>query len=103
MSERRKRRKFTKEQKEDAVQMVHTSGESIPTIARDLDLCENSLRRWVKQADIDEGRGPAGALTTEEREEIRKLRKENRILKMERDFLKKATAFFAKETSENSK
>ena len=100
---KRKRRRFTKEQKADAVRMVRTSGESIPAIARDLGLCENSLRRWVKQAEIDDGKGPAGALTTEEREELRQLRKENRTLKMERDFLKKATAFFAKETTENSK
>lgn len=103
MSEKRKRRSFNNEQKADAVRMVRTSGESIPTIARDLDLNENSLRRWVKQADIDEGKGPSGALTTEEIAEIRKLRKEVRVLKMERDFLKKAAAFFAKETSENSK
>ena len=100
---KRKRRRFNKEQKADAVQLVRTSGESIPKIARDLDLCENSLRRWVKQADIDDGKGPAGALTTEQLEELRQLRKENKVLKMERDFLKKATAFFAKETTENSK
>ncbi len=103
MSKKRKRRRFTKEQIEDAVRMVRTSGENIPTIARDLGICENSIRRWVKQADIDDGKGPAGALTTEELEELRRLRKENRVLKMERDFLKKATAFFAKETSETSK
>ncbi len=100
---KRKRRKFTKEQKADAIRLVRSSGESIPTIARDLGLCENSLRRWVKQADIDDGKGPEGALTTKEIEEIRQLRKEVRVLKMERDFLKKATAFFAKETSDNSK
>lgn len=100
---KRKRRTFTKEQKADAVKLVRTSGESIPTIARDLGLPENSLRRWIKQADIDDGQGPAGALTTEQLEELRRLRKENRVLKMERDFLKKATAFFAKENSENSK
>jgi transposase len=103
MSERRKRRRFTKEQKADAVRLVRTSGESIPTLARDLDLPESSLRRWVRQAEIDDGKGPAGALTTDEIEELRRLRKEVRVLKMERDFLKKATAFFAKETSENSK
>ncbi len=103
MSKKRKRRKFTKEQKEDAVRMVRTSGENIPTIARDLGISENCIRRWVKQTDIDDGKGPAGALTTEELEELRRLRKENRVLKMERDFLKKATAFFAKETSETSK
>ena len=86
---KRKRRTFTTEQKADAVRLVRVSGESIPTIARDLNLPENSLRNWVKQAEVDEGRGPTGALTTEEREELRRLRKENRTLTMERDFLNK--------------
>jgi transposase len=93
---KRKRRKFTDEQKADAVRLVRQVG-SIPQVARDLDLTETALRHWVKQADIDEGQGPEGALTTEELEELRKLRRENRTLKMERDFLKKAAAFFAKE------
>jgi len=100
---KKKRRTFTKEQKADAIRLVRVSGESIAQIARDLDLTENSLRNWVKQADIDEGKGPHGALTTEEKEEIRRLRRENHRLRMERDFLKKAAAFFAKETSEDSK
>jgi transposase len=100
---KKKRRKFTKEQKADAVRLVRVSGESLPTVARDLGIGENSLRTWLKQADIDDGKGPLGALTTEEREELRRLRKENRTLKMERDFLKKAAAYFAKEESENSK
>ncbi len=99
----RKRRSFSEEQKADAVRLVRVSGESLSKIARELDLTENSLRNWVRQADIDEGKGPASALTTEEKAEIRRLRKENRILRMERDFLKKATAFFAKQTSEDSK
>jgi|CryGeyDrversion2_1046600.scaffolds.fasta_scaffold262214_2 transposase len=99
----RKRRSFSEEQKADAVRLVRVSGESLSKIARELDLTENSLRNWVRQADIDEGKGPASALTTEEKAEIRRLRKENRILRMERDFLKKATAFFARETSEGSK
>ena len=93
---KRKRRKFTPEQKADAVRLVREVG-SIPQVARDLDLTETSLRDWVKQADIDEGHGPKDALTTEEKAEVRRLRRENRTLKMERDFLKKAAAFFAKE------
>lgn len=100
---KRKRRTFTREQKADAVRLVRTSGEGIPTVARNLGLTENSLRRWVKQADIDDGKGPAGAFTTEELGEIRCLRKEVRTLKMERDFLKKAAAYFAKEESGGSK
>jgi transposase len=93
---RRKRRKFTPEQKADAVRLVRLSG-NLAKVARDLDLTETSLRSWVNQADIDDGRGPDGALTSEEREELRRLRRENRTLEMERDFLKKAAAFFAKE------
>jgi transposase len=63
-----------------------------------LDLTETALRDWVRQAEIDAGRGTTpGALTTEEREELGRLRRENRTLRMERDILKKATAFFAKE------
>ena len=93
---KRKRRKFTDEQKADAVRLVRQVG-SVPQVARDLDLTETALRSWVKQADIDDGHGVEGALTTEEMEELRRLRRENRTLKMERDFLKKAAAFFAKE------
>ena len=70
---------------------------NIAKAARDLDLTETSLRNWIKQAEIDEGQGPEGALTSEELDELRRLRRENRILKEERDFLKKAAAFFAKE------
>lgn len=99
----RKRRSFSEEQKADAVRLVRVSGESISKIARELGLTENSLRNWVRQADIDEGKGPAGAWTTEEKAEMRKLRKELRRVTMERDFLKKAAAFFARETSEGSK
>jgi transposase len=100
---KRKRRKFTKEQKADAVRLVRVSGEPIARIARELDIGENSLRNWVKQADIDDGKGPPGALTSEELAELRRLRKEVRTLKMERDFLKKAAAYFAKEESGGSK
>ena len=93
---RRKRRRFSPEEKADAVRMVRAVG-NLSKVARDLDLTETSLRKWVQQADIDAGKGPEGALTTEELEELRRLRRENRILKMERDFAKKAAAFFAKE------
>lgn len=93
---RRKRRKFTAEQKADAVRLVREVG-NLAKVARDLDLTETSLRSWVTQAEIDEGRGREGDLTSEEREELRRLRRENRTLEMERDFLKKAAAFFAME------
>ena len=67
-------------------------------MARDLDLTETALREWVRRADIDAGKGPAGALTTAEREELARLRRENKRLQMERDILKAAATFFAKES-----
>ena len=96
---KRKRRAFTKEFKVQAVRIVRESGKSVAAVARELDLTETALRSWVRQAEIDGGRGPAGALTTEEREELGRLRRETRTLRMERDILKKATAFFAKENA----
>jgi transposase-like protein len=92
-----KRRTFTKEFKAQTVRLVRDSGKSIGVIARELDLGESVLRNWVRQAEVDAGRGRPGALTTEEREEITQLRREVRTLRMERDILKKAPAFFAKE------
>lgn len=99
----RKRRSFTAEQKREAVRLVQTSGKSIGQVARDLDLTETALRRWVQQAEVDAGRGPEGALTSEERAELQQLRRENTRLRQERDFLKKAASFFARESSEPSK
>jgi transposase len=93
---RRQRRKYTPEQRADAVRLVREVG-NLSKVARDLDLTEGTLRQWVQRAEIDAGRGPEGALTTDEREELRRLRRECRTLEMERDFLKKAAAFFAKE------
>lgn len=94
---KRKRRAFTKEFKAESVRLVRDSGKSVGAIARELDLTETALREWVRQAEVDAGRGRPGALTTEEREELARLRREVRTLRMERDILKKATAFFAKE------
>ena len=93
----RKRRRFSEEFKADTVRLVRTGGKSLVQIARDLDLTPSAVTRWVQQAKIEEGRGPAGALTRAEREELARLRRENVKLRMERDILKKATAFFAKE------
>jgi transposase-like protein len=95
--EKRRRRKFTDEFRAKAVQLVRSSNKTVAEVSRDLDLTPSSLGNWVKQAEIDAGRGPAGALTTEEREELSRLRKEVRVLKEEREILKKAAAFFAKE------
>jgi len=71
---------------------------SVGAVARELDLTETALREWVRQAEIDAGRGQPEALTTDERAELAQLRREVRTLRMERDILKKATAFFAKES-----
>ena len=94
---KRMRRSFTPEFKAEAVKVVQQGAKSVAMVARDLDLTETALRRWVEQASVDAGRERTGALTTEERVELGPLRRENRTLRMERDILKKATAFFAKE------
>ena len=94
---KRKRRAFTTEFKAETVRLVRESGKSVGAVARELDLTETALREWVRQAEVNAGQGAPGALTTAEREELGQLRRENRTLRMERDILKKATAFFAKE------
>jgi transposase len=96
---KRKRRAFTTEFKVEAVRLVRESGKTVPTVARELDLTETALRSWVRQAEVDAGRGAPGALTSEEREELGRLRRETRTLRMEREILKKAAAFFAKESA----
>ena len=93
---RRKRRKFTSEYKTEVVKLVNTSGKSIGQVASELDLTETAVRAWVNRAEIDERRDPNGPLTTEERAEVVRLRRELRTVTMERDFLKKAAAFFAR-------
>jgi transposase len=93
----KKRRSFSKDFKLEAVKLVKEGGLSVSRAAQDLGIYETSLRRWIKQYEIDHGQGPAGALTTAEKEELRRLRREVRTLRMEREVLKKATAFFAKE------
>jgi transposase-like protein len=96
---KRKRRKFTPEFKAETVRLVRESKKTIAEIARDLELTESALRSWVAQAEVDAGQGPAESLTTSEREELTRLRRENKILQQEREILKKATAFFAKENT----
>jgi transposase len=96
---RRPRRNFTREFKDGAVKLVLDEGKGIPEVARDLDLTESALRTWVEQAKEARGEGKPGALLPEEREELARLRAENRQLRMERELLKKAAAFFAKETT----
>jgi len=95
---KRKRRAFTPEFKADAVRLVKAGERGIGQIAKALDLTETALREWVKRDAIDVGQGPPEALTTAEREELVRLRRDNKRLAMERDILKKATAFFARES-----
>jgi transposase len=94
--QQRPRRKFTPEFKAEVVELCRAGDRSIGEVARDLDLTETAVRKWVVQADIDAGQ--RDGLTTAERQELARLRKENRVLREERDILKRATAFFAKET-----
>lgn len=80
----------------EAVRLVKESGQSIDEIAKDLGVSHQTLRNWVRQAEIDAGLREG--LTSAEREELARLRRENRILREEREILKKAAAFFAKES-----
>jgi transposase len=93
---RRERRRFTDEYKAEVVALVRSSGKSIGEVSRDLDLTETAVREWVQRAEVDGGRRPG--LTTAERDELARLRRENRVLREEREILKKAAAFFARET-----
>ncbi len=95
----RKRRIFSTEYKAEVVKLIHESGKSVGQVFRELDLTETAVRKWVAQAEVDAGHGPSGALTSDERDELRRLRRENTRLRMEREVLKKATAFFAKEST----
>lgn len=98
MSKRRKRRVFTPEFKAKAVSLCQTGQRSIAGVAKDLDLTETALRRWVNQAEVDAGRGAPEVLTTAEKEELARLRRDNKMLRQERDILKAAATFFAKES-----
>jgi transposase len=92
----RTRRYFSPEFKAETIELIRSSGRSIPDICRELDLTETTVRNWMRQARIDAG--DEEGLSTDEREELRRLRSENRTLRMERDLLKKAAAFFAKDS-----
>ncbi len=94
--ERRKRRTFSAEYKAEVVGLVRSSGKSAGQVAKELDLTETAVRSWVRQAGIDAKGDPQGPLTSEERAELTRLRRELKTTTMERDFLRKAAAFFAK-------
>ena len=95
---RRKRRSFTNEFKAEAARLCQAGDRTLAQVAKDLDLSESALRQWVRQAEIDQGGGPPDALTSDERNELANLRRENRRRQREREILKKAAAFFAKES-----
>lgn len=86
---------YPPEFKREAVKLYRSSGQSIPKVAKELGIADESLRRWIRQHEIDEGE--RDGLTTEERQELSRLRRENKTLRQEREFLKKAAVFFARE------
>jgi transposase len=92
----RPRRSFTPEFKADIVERCRRGDRTIGQVARDFDLTETAVREWVRQAEVDAGE--RGGLSGEERNELAQLRRENRRLREDVEILKRATAFFAKET-----
>jgi transposase len=94
----RPRRSFTPEFKAEIVELCQRGGRSVGQVARDFDLTETAVREWVKQAERDAGTRVDGGLTTAERDELNELRREARRLREDVEILKRATAFFAKET-----
>ena len=90
------KRPYPPEFRREAVEPYRRSGRPLAEIARDLGVATESLRMWVRQAGIDAGQ--RDGVTSEEREELRRLRRENRVLREEREVLRKAAAFFARES-----
>ncbi|MFF9347308.1 transposase [Streptomyces sp. NPDC014734] len=88
---------YTEEFRRDAIALVGSSGETVTAVARELGISSESLRGWYRKARADRGEGAPGELTGAEREELRRLRKENREQQQTIEILKKATAFFVKE------
>lgn len=93
---RRARRSFTPEFKAEIVELCQRGDRSVAQVARDFDLTETAVRVWVHQVEVDAG--DADGLTSAEQEELAALRRENRRLREDVEILKRATAFFAKET-----
>jgi len=95
---RRTRRRFSDEFKRDAVEIVRSSRKPIAEVARELGIYDSTLGNWVKQDEIN--RGEREGLTSDERQELGELRRENARLRMERELLKRATAFWVRESNE---
>jgi transposase len=87
---------YSKEFKREAVALLRSSDRTVPQLAKELGVSEGSLRSWVSQHDVDEGK--TAGLNSDERDELRRLRRENKVLAEEREILKKAAAFFASES-----
>jgi len=97
--QKRARRVHTREFKADTVKLVREGGRSVGQVAQQFDLSDSLIRIWLRQAQVDEGNGPPGALTTAEKAELSQLRREVKVLRMEREILKRAATFFAKENA----
>jgi transposase len=93
------RRRFTADFKASAVRLVLDEGRTIDSVVKDLGIARSSFCLWLRQARVDRGQGKAGELTSDERARLRELEKEVRVLKQERELLKKWVAFSAKEMS----
>ena len=99
-NQRRPRRQFTEEFRTDVVRLCQSGEESIPEVCKRLDLTESAVRGWIRKAEEDAAKvGDTAALTGSEKQELQRLRRENKQLKMEREILKKAATFFAKENT----
>ena len=94
-------KRYSTELQEQLVRLAR-AGRSLKELAREFEPSEQTIRNWVKQSELDEGSRSDG-LTTEERQELSQLRRENARLKEERDILSKAAAWFAQETEKKSK
>ena len=96
---KRTRRVHTREFKAETVAVLRAGGRNVAQVARELGLADSLLHSWLRQAEVDAGNGPTGALTTAEKEELSHLRREVKVLRMEREILKRAATFFAKESA----
>ena len=96
---KRTRRVHTREFKAETVALLRSGGRNVAQVARELGLADSLLHAWLRQAEVDAGKGAAGTLTTAEKEELSHLRREVKVLRMEREILKRAATFFAKESA----